>query len=72
MSDTRFAIVGDLSDREGYDFGQLRSITKVLVRSAHFLLHPSADLVLLLRLDGNPFAYCGVRAPRVVPCGAAA
>lgn len=39
------SLVGDLSDREGYDFEQLRSITKTLVRLGHLLSCPSANIV---------------------------
>ena len=39
------ALVGDLSEREGYDFEQLRSITKVLVRVDYLLPQSSANLL---------------------------
>jgi hypothetical protein len=36
------SLVGDLSDREGYDFEQLRTITKILVRSGYLFFRSCA------------------------------
>lgn len=60
IADSRAALVGDLSDREGYDFEQLKSITKVLVRDNHFLLASSTNLLYRLPPDGNTLAHCRI------------